>query len=722
MEFSENPSDYFNWLADAYYYKARLYEDTNNIKGAFNCYQKSEDYYKSALGDSYDELYLDFINSASTFYAENGYPEKASEMANEGYQYIVKNQGEKTLLEYHQVLNLAGIEYKLEHYDAALIKSKIALELLNDSIFTKNTGLSKLTIEVQKPFAILTKVKAEYQLKTQKDSIFLKSKLQELQSAISILEEQKSVLSDDSSVSILLLNNGELFEYAKQLALELYEMTKSKAYLSQVLGLHESMLYNRIRNRLNSQSSINYANIPEHIIKEENRLKEALSSSISKNDALESFFEVNKEWQGFLKVLKDDYPKYYNLKFASISKSINEQLKASNLVDKTLVRYTFIDQQLYAFIIHDQDIKIFKLNNDHLTQKINSIQDNNVISQVNFEVLHNLYLSLWKPIESHIKTERVIIIPDQILFNLNFEMLTNQLVKSHKELAENSLLNTYVISYNYSLFLVDKGSKTIGYDSNFIGFAPEFNSKMKSDYEIAIKDSINLDRTYLTLLPQPFSKNLAQESSRIFNGSSFINENASKAIFTQNAKEHKIIHIGTHAESNNISPELSRLIFAKNVNDTISSEHNSLYSYEIYNQNLSSNLAILTACETGKPTYQAGEGMISLAHAFNYAGSESILTSLWKIDEQSSAQIIENFYGYIKKGLPKDKALQKAKLDYLAKANGRTNAPQYWAGLVFIGDTAPIDLNTNNNWIIWMILGIIICISITIIIKKKRLS
>ena len=81
-------------------------------------------------------------------------------------------------------------------------------------------------------------------------------------------------------------------------------------------------------------------------------------------------------------------------------------------------------------------------------------------------------------------------------------------------------------------------------------------------------------------------------------------------MFTSEAKEHKIIHIGTHAESNNVSPELSRLIFAKNITDSTSTEDNSLYIYEIYNQNLSSNLAILTACETGKPAYQPGEGMI----------------------------------------------------------------------------------------------------------------
>lgn len=721
LEFSENPSNYFNWLGDAYYYKAILYSDINNIKGAFNCYQKAEKFFDTSAGNYYDELILDFINSASTFYAQNGYSEKASQMANQAYDYIVKNQGEKTLLEYHQVLNLAGVEYLLKNYSSALEKSQSALELLNDPKFSKNTGLSKLSIEVQKPLAILTKVKSEYALQTRKDSTFLMSKLKELQNAISILEEQKSVLVDDNSISVLLSNNGELFEYAKQLALELYDITKSKSYLNIVLGLHESMLYNRIRNQLNSKSSITYANIPEEVLEEEKRLKKALSSSILKNDALESFFEVDNEWQNFLNVLKSEYPKYYNLKFASISKSILQQLEATSLKDKTLIRYTFIDNVLYAFIIYNQEIEVFKLNSDDLSEQINSLQSDEPLTQINFEILHNLYAKLWQPIEKAIKTDKVIIVPDQALFNLNFEMLTKTVVNSYNKLPNESLLSRYIISYNYSLFLIDEDSKTIGYDDNFIGFAPEFNSKMKSDYQLAITDSISLDRTYLTLLPQPFSKSLAQTSSRIFKGKSFINENASKQVFTEEANEHKIIHIGTHAESNNISPELSRLIFAKNVNDTISSEDNSLYTYEIYNQNLSSNLAILTACETGKPTYQAGEGMISLAHAFNYAGSESILTSLWKIDEQSSAKIIENFYGYIKKGLAKDEALQKAKLDYIASAEGRTIAPQYWAGLVLIGDTTPIQLETSSNLIFWL-LGILLLIILGILLRKKRHS
>src|SRR5690606_31047504 len=185
--------------------------------------------------------------------------------------------------------------------------------------------------------------------------------------------------------------------------------------------------------------------------------------------------------------------------------------------------------------------------------------------------------------------------------------------------------------------------------------------------------------------------------------------------------EHKIIHIGTHAESNNISPELSRLIFAKHAPD----DNNSLFTYEIYDQNLNSNLAILTACETGKPTYQAGEGMISLAHAFNYAGSESILTSLWEIDEQSSMLIVESFYNYLAQGLPKDEALKNAKLDYIANAEDRTLAPSYWAGLVLIGDSSAIDISASNNfdWLLFLLL-IVAALSFVIIhsIRQKKKS
>lgn len=80
-----------------------------------------------------------------------------------------------------------------------------------------------------------------------------------------------------------------------------------------------------------------------------------------------------------------------------------------------------------------------------------------------------------------------------------------------------------------------------------------------------------------------------------------------------------------------------------------------------------------------------------------YAGSKSILTGLWKIDEQASALLLDIFYRNLLKGMDKDEALRQAKLSYLQNAEGRMLAPQYWAGLVIMGDTSPITLAQNND-------------------------
>ena len=498
----------------------------------------------------------------------------------------------------------------------------------------------------------------------------------------------------------------------------LYEETKDPKYLKEVLSLHESKLYNKIRQQLNLQSDFVTKDIPNSILEKEKQLKLQIKTALNSENGLNIFITANKNWKNFIQTLKQDYPKYYQLRYASISESINfEDNLFSN--EKTLIRYVYVNDKLYAFVIDNNKIQVHKLDAVALQNTLKN-QENKTLTSNSFEQNHNLYNLLWKPFENSITKKSVVVVPDKDLFNLSFETFAVNKVNSLKKLVEKSLLNTYCISYNYSLLLINKNRTPKFFEKNFISFTPEFNDEMKTNYKIAINDSAFLDKTYLTLLPQPFATDLAKQYANLFNGESYLNENASKQVFQNKAKEHKIIHIGTHAESNNVTPQLSRLIFAKNINGTMASEDNSLYTYEIYNQNLSSNLAILTACETGKPTYQSGEGMISLAHAFNYAGSESILTSLWKIDEQSSALIIESFYKHLKKGLPKDKALQKAKLEYLSAAQGRTLNPQYWAGLVLIGDTSPIELSSDSDLVFWILALLVLIVITAIVIKRKR--
>lgn len=695
--------------------RASIYEAMKDFEGAKKLYEDSEVLYRKNFDGNYSRDYLDALIEMSKFYAKTNDSKKAIELAMKGYLFAKKENFENNLTQFHQTLNLALVYLELENHEKALIYSEEALSFFKDKKLNPKSLSDSIQNEFNKPKALYINAKSRYILNTNKNKSFLKSILNDIEESITILERRKVTIKTPDDLNLLIQENNDLFNFAKQIRLDLYKKTNNETYLQDLIAIHESSIYNRIRSRLNLRNNITFSGLPKKVAARETFLKNKLNSSLnSSQNTIKNFIESTTQWHQFIDSLKQHFPKYYKMRYATIEEPLTN-LQNNISTNTTIVRYLYIEDILYAFVVTKTNKSLVRLNTENLKESIEYLTKNQSDILKTSTKLHELYLKLWQPIVNLITTDKVILIPDGNLFNLSFETLTPSKISTFKDLATNSLLAKHSFSYNYSLFLLNSDNKKVNYSSDFIAFAPEFTSKMKHAYKITVTDSVSLDKTYLTLLPQPFSVDLAKKYSKIFKGSSFLNEKASKQIFTNEANEHKIIHIGTHAESNNISPELSRLIFAKNA----SSDDNSLYTYEIYNQNLNSNLAILTACETGKPTYQAGEGMISLAHAFNYAGSESILTSLWKIDEQSSTQLIKSFYDYIAKGLPKDIALKKAKLDYISTANGRIVAPQYWAGLVLIGDQSPIQINTNSNFIFWLF-GVLIIILLMILIKKKR--
>ncbi len=707
----------FFWKASALSTKASISHELGDNESAKQFYDEAYTLYKTSLGkNDYTRDFLDEIINMSQFYADTNNANKAIPLAEESYRFIKSSDFKNSIQEFHHIVNLSEVHFKLGQYQKAATYSNEAIAFLDKPYFTANGFKDSVQIQYRKPKAFLINAKSKYLLNNTPTENGLKALLEDINSGIAILEQQKSIIKSYDDLSLLISENNELFNFSKQLLLDLFNITKNETYLNQLLTIHESSLYNRIRSRLNFKNNLAFANLPNSVLEREKNLRKALSSYIENNDgSFKRFFQANANWNSFMDSLKQNHPKYYKMRYASIEVPLHN-LNQNIPSNVSVVRYFYIEKKLFALVLSQKDKKLFQLDDTKIANDIAQLSENELDFEKTCLKLHQLYTKLWQPLEASITTENVIIIPDGELFNLSFESLTPTPVTSLDELAKNCLLKKHIISYNYSLLLLGKNKNTVDYQNDFIAFAPEFTEHMKKQYSIGITDSVSVDKTYLTLLPQPFSVDLAKEYSRLFNGTSFINENASKQVFKNEANEHKIIHIGTHAESNNITPELSRLIFAKNNTD----EDNSLYTYEIYNENLNSNLAILTACETGKPTYQAGEGMISLAHAFNYAGSESILTSLWKIDEKSSTEIIELFYRNIKKGMAKDKALQQAKLKYLTNAHGRTRAPQYWAGLVLIGDVSPIHFTPSSNVLYWVLGGITLIIVALLFLKRSR--
>ncbi len=700
--------------------RASIYENKGNTAEAKKMYQQMEASYREK-SNLYSLGFLDALIETSRFYSKTHEFDKAIALAREGYVATHQPEFNNELVRFYQTANLAQIYFEDHQFKEALHYSNEALGFFSKSVGSRGTLLDSVQNMRFKPQVMAIKLSSQYAQEQMPDNAFLENLLLESDEAIQAISLVKRVLTSTEDVNTLLLNSADLIDFRKTILYHLFENTEEERYLQQLVGLHESNIYSRIRARLNLKNVL-FSSVPEAILKRETQLKENISRSLSDSIELKTYFKAEAERNAFLDSLKKDYPKYYKLRYSEVEASL-EGLQQKIPKNTTLIRYFFIDSDLKVYVASSSAQRLISLNFDKNSNGIEVLSDYRNDFNAIINASNSLYNILWEPLAGFVQTENVIIYPDQELFNLSFELLSPVSATSFKDFAMQSLLQKHNISYNYSLLLAGKEKELLQFKTNFVAFAPEFNQDMKQDYELAISDSIHLDYKYLTLLPQPFVSELSKKYSKRYKGSSFLNQNASKQLFMDHAGEHKIIHIGTHAENNNVSPELSRLVFAKNVTDSEYINDNYLYTFEIYNQNLNSNLTVLTACETGKPSYQPGEGMISLAHAFNYAGSESILTSLWQIDEQSTAIILDYFYAYLEDGMPKDKALKMAKLDYLASAEGRTLHPQYWAGLVLMGSTTPIALETTFKWWYWALailaLGLMVFYLIGVKMAKK---
>jgi CHAT domain-containing protein len=106
--------------------------------------------------------------------------------------------------------------------------------------------------------------------------------------------------------------------------------------------------------------------------------------------------------------------------------------------------------------------------------------------------------------------------------------------------------------------------------------------------------------------------------------------------------------------------------------------------YEIFNLKLNADLVVLSACETGLGKETRGEGLVGLTQAFFYAGTSSLVVSLWKVQDRSTGDLMVRFYRNLNNpSLNKSQALRQAQLEMIRK--GDFSHPYYWAGFVLMG-------------------------------------
>lgn len=146
----------------------------------------------------------------------------------------------------------------------------------------------------------------------------------------------------------------------------------------------------------------------------------------------------------------------------------------------------------------------------------------------------------------------------------------------------------------------------------------------------------------------------------------------------------RIVHFATHGLVNSEHPEFSGIVLSM-VNREGRSEDGFLDLQDIYSLNLSADLVVLSACETGLGKDVKGEGFIGLTRGFMYAGSKSVVASLWKVDDHATAALMSRFYrAMFEEGLPPAAALKTAK-EYVQQ-QPQWRAPFFWAAFVLQGE------------------------------------
>jgi CHAT domain-containing protein/Flp pilus assembly protein TadD len=185
--------------------------------------------------------------------------------------------------------------------------------------------------------------------------------------------------------------------------------------------------------------------------------------------------------------------------------------------------------------------------------------------------------------------------------------------------------------------------------------------------------------------------------------------------------QYRLVHFATHGVLDNKNPELSGLVLSR-IDEDGRPKDAFLRLDDIYNLKLNSDLVVLSACNSGLGKDVRGEGLVGLVHGFMYAGTSRVVASLWKVDDDATAELMVHFYKemFSSKQSPAA-ALRTAQLAMWQQK--RWHAPYYWAAFVLQGDyEGTIHLREKSAirwWQVALGVGLVIALAVGFLLWKR---
>ncbi len=723
----------------AYSEMGDYYVRRNTLDSALFYYEKATDLWIKQLGsthiwvaESYERLARVYAlrgdGEREYFYLESALNLKKStaqisgasgELADEFQQ--AKRASPQQL--YESYLKMAQFYQRKKDYPLALSFCQGALSALFPSIAKQggnlyaNPSIAELSRNIVWLDALQLKGKLLLQdyVEGKHENKDLRFAVETYTHAMRLIDTLRINFTTDGAREQLTRRSIPIYEGALQAQYLLYEIDKKAENLQAAFAIMERSKAFVMMQALQTSQARSAGIIPDELLAKEELLRQNLSyysdaKNRKKSNAAnfdKAYFETKRAYDSLITYLETNYPKYYQLKYAQPTIKITDIQQKLLRPNDLLIEYFVGDEYIYVFCIQTEKVSVQQLRieqskmhnlnilRNHLTN-YSYVVEKPAEAFSNFcETSHEVYKLFLAPYMKGISpesTERLIIIPDGLLSYVPFEVfLQEEVAKDHPPTYRNLpfLLRDYEIVYSYSsgLMLQNVQSVRARHNGRCLGFAPAYL------HEHPATDHKDL----------PWAAKELESIKEVFKGDYLIGGGATKAAFQQQAPQYAVIHLAMHGIVDWHNSQKSHLAFASIKGDTTGDASN-LYNFEIQNIPLRADLVVLSACETGYGKMIRGEGVLSLARGFMLAGTPSVLTTLWQVNDFTTSTLMTLFYANLQQGMPKSAALRRAKLDYLAHSDQVSGHPAFWASVVLMGDPAPV--RSAWGWLAWTVIAL----------------
>lgn len=496
---------------------------------------------------------------------------------------------------------------------------------------------------------------------------------------------------------------------ALQVHFALWEKTGEEIFLEKAFALAERGKSLQLLESLRKEQAERFAGIPQELLEEEqqlgaelNRLEKMRLAFLLQGDAAEAqaaeteLTAVRLKLTALIEGFEARYPGYFQLKYArrtESSRSIRDNLLQKR---QALVEYFIADSTAYAFIITRETFQgvrmalpatlaseVAALRRAIQAYPSASGEQARKLSEEYARSANLIFKQIVAPVENAgaRRCDNWIIVPDGPLAYIPFEALLRNTPEDPGRFKTHPyLLRDYGISYAYSAtqlsdLLAQSRQKA---PRTMAAFAPAF------------------DNNPYGLAPLQHNRREARAVSALFKGDLLEGHAATADVFLRDAGQYRMLLLATHGKAGAEVGELSYLAFSTPQGQEGGEAF--VYVRDLYLQRLPAEMVVLSACETSVGEYQIGEGVVSLAKGFFHAGARSMVATLWSVDDAKNADLMTGFFQNIKKGLRRDRALQQAKLDFLAARPHDESHPVYWAAAVASGDMRPMQFGISLWW------------------------